>query len=404
MILRARHVHFMFLMIFSLAYFRFFRPVGVPDVMLKLVYYSLLCPVVMMAIKPYLSCAESLYGPLLRVLLVSVVLSIVPAFLFWEQGPIDTFISTIPYFTFFFYFFLQRQKISPEMIEKIIWVFCILFVLCFFAALAVAPQRLFLGYGELDKEIDVSRGLSRIRLTLIGAGPLYLAYFMSLNKYKIAKEITWLAVSVFLFVVIVLQLGRQSIFYSFLLTLMFFSVHFSLKKRIFFIFIAASVSLYMISYDPIVTALLQKTHAQYEQYVEGQKEEVRIAAYKFYAMDVSPSVFTTIFGNGVYSLNKSRYGNFVEFYGRMRGYIPADVGYAVIILFFGIFGVAVFILIFLKVLRQKVPERYLYAKYYIAFLMLGSITGNTLLGSIPTYCMALYVLDCCGNGCSKELS
>ena len=34
----------------------------------------------------------------------------------------------------------------------------------------------------------------------------------------------------------------------------------------------------------------------------------------------------------------------------------------------------------------------MYVKYYIYFLMLGNIAGSPLIGTIPTYCMAVYIL------------
>ena len=119
---------------------------------------------------------------------------------------------------------------------------------------------------------------------------------------------------------------------------------------------------------------------------------IRITAYRFYMTEVSPSTFTSLFGNGQYAAGKSEYSEFIDRYGRLEGLFPADVGFASIYLFFGAAGLLLFLTLLFRVWRIKVIKEFKYAKYYISFLFLGNIAGSPLLGSIPMLCIALYIL------------
>lgn len=382
----------LFLLLVNLAYFHFFRPLHLNDIELKAIYYLFLGTTILLSLKTVIHGPITHYGGLLRCIILSIIISMCSAYIFWNQSLVVTFVASLPFLSFFIFFFLWEQNTKIDTIEIVIWIFCVIFLVCFFYALFRAPTRVFAGYGELGKEIDTSRGIYRIRLTIIGGGPLYLAYFCALVKYKNTKRKRWLAATLFLLAVIVMQLGRQSILFSVLVSVFFLLSKTQWKKKALLLTAGLTVW-YLLPDNMIINKMMKLTQNQYEAQVLESKEDIRLSAYKFYLFDVSPSFFNIVFGNGMYALGKSDYGNFIDRYGRGNGYIPADVGYASIYLFFGIFGLGIFALITIRVLNQHVPESYIYAKMYIIFLMLGSFAGDTLLGSIPTLCMALYILD-----------
>lgn len=381
-----------FLLIFNLSYFFFFRPLNLNDDLLKGFYYMLLAGMIFYSRGYIFGAYRDRFSYLIRAMSLFTLISVFCATIFWKQGLLDTFISTIPNFSFLFYFYLAKTRPKMEAIEKFIWVFIAIYLVCFYLGLAVSPFRLFKGYGELDKEIDTSRGISRIRLTLIGAGPLYLAYFLTISKIKYAFHKKWVLLCVLLFVTIVLHLGRQAIIFSFILGLLYFMDNLSIMKRILVIsgFIGAFWVILLVS--PVISALIEKSETEYSGQKEGD-ENPRVGAYRFYFTDVSPNVITDLLGSGRYSLGKSKYGQFIDKYGRSQGYVPADVGYASIFLYFGFVGLYLFFRLLLKTLRTKVPNEFAYAKYYIVFLFLGNIAGSTLLGTVPVLCVALYVIN-----------
>jgi hypothetical protein len=334
---------------------------------------------------------EFIFSRVLKVLIFFIFFSIIPAQIFWNQNLIDTFISTLPFLTFLFYFFLIRTKPTIADIEYVIWFFVIIYLVCFYAALIIAPVKIFEGFGELDKGIDTTRGLSRIRLTIIGGGPLYLAYFFSISKIKKSKKVKWVFICLFLFISILLHLGRQAIFFSFILGLLYFIERLSLMRKFFILLFASIAAWFIINYESIVSNLLEITKADYSNQLEGD-DNIRLKAYNFYLFEVSPNIYTILFGNGQYSLGKSAFGNFIDKNGRSNGYIPADVGYGYIHLNFGIIGLCLFLIVLFSALSAKIQPESNYSKYYLGFLFLGSFAGNTLLGNIPLFCICLYII------------
>lgn len=381
----------LFILTYSLAYFKFFRPVGLDDDLLKAISYLFLFMGILYSQDKIFGGKNFEFTKILKNFCLFMFLSILPAQLFWGQNVIDTLISTLPYFTFLFYFFLIKTKPSLKNIENYVWIFLAVYLFCFYVALAIAPSKIFMGYGELNKAIDTERGLSRIRLTLIGAGPLYLGFFLSISKLKQKFSYKWFLITLFLFISVIMHLGRQSIMYCFILGVVYFINNFSVIKKGLILLVTSILMWILVNFVPVISKLIEKSQTDYANQVDGN-EYVRFGAYKFYLFGVSPNIVAVLFGNGLYSLGKSDYGDYIDKFGRSQGYIPADVGFAAIYLYFGLIGIFFFILILYKAITLKVHPEANYAKYYLVFLYVGSFAGNTLLGSIPLFCVALYIL------------
>tara|TARA_R110002167_G_scaffold25703_2_gene88969 strand:- start:9213 stop:10430 length:1218 start_codon:yes stop_codon:yes gene_type:complete len=384
-----------FILIASLAYFKFFRPIGVSDVILKLIYYIFLGIIMISSFKEFLIKKNTGYSRYMSLLIYIIPISIFSAYAFWEQSPILTFVSSFGFFSFFFFFFFKKHKIPIEVIEKIVWIFSIIFTICFIYAFLKAPNKVFTGYGGAD-DIDDSRGLFRIRLTIIGAGPIYLAYFMALSKYMASGFKKWLVYALILLAIIALQLGRQAILLTSILGFLYVFKKASFLKKIAVIAVFTGVIWYSFTQIPFIAKLVEVSQAQVERTEDD--DDVRVKAYSFYMIEMPTNVFTGIFGKGMYTLQRGNYyGDYINTNGRDKGLIPADVGYAFIYLLFGVSGLLLFFLILIKAVFQKIPEEYMYLKYYIYFLMLGNIAGSPLIGTIPTFCMAVYILYVLNN-------
>lgn len=389
-----RRVYFWLLLLFFLSSMRFFRPLFFSDDLLKLVYYIFILSLFL--ILNYKTNNEKSYDNFKKVLyvfLVNVTLSIFSAGIIWGQNLNDTFISSIPFLSIVLYFFLHNRNISPYQIQYIFTVLTILYAISYFAALLIYPKKIFLGYGELDRAIDTSRGFPRIRLTLMGGAPIFFSFFYFISEYKLNKNNRILIFLSITIILIFLQLGRIPIITSVLLGLFFYVDKYSFIRKLLFTIIILFASYFFYENVPVVKSLVEYSLVDYENSVED--ENIRLSAYKFY-FSVSDNLFSVIFGNGQYSLGKSDFGNFIDRYGRSNGLIPADVGYAYIYLNFGLLGIFIFLYILLKSLFLKVSSSFKYVKYYICFIFLVSFTGNTILGSLPFLIMSLYLLDC-GN-------
>ena len=316
-------------------------------------------------------------------------ISIFMAQIYWNQTIPTTFVSSYGYFCFFLYFYLYKNKYTPTDIESGFFYASVVFLALFFISHLLYPLRLVRGFGEIQGIVDTSRGMPRIRLTLMGAAPIYFIFFYYIRQIQEKYSLRQALMLILLFAVIVMQLGRLSILLSFGLGVYLYLKNINLRTKIFATIVCLGVLYVFVTYVPVINNMISLTQ---EQQTEGS-DYVRSIAYDFYLHKVSPNILTDIFGNGQYSLGKSPLGDYIDTHGRSWGLIPADVGYAYMFINFGYIGWGIWFLFFFLIITAKIPERYVYIKYYVLFLYLSNFAGNTLLGGIHLLVMSIYVID-----------
>ena len=267
-------------------------------------------------------------------------------------------------------------------------VLSLFFAFCFVVAFLVYPIQIFRGYGISD-EILSDRGMQRIRLTIMGGAPIYFTFFYAISKVKQSVSKKWMLILIACFCLVVLQLGRMSIALTFALGTFYYLSNRKWYYKVFVIaFFFFSISNYAIKI-PVINQLVV-----YSQEHEGDSDEdnVRVLSFEYYTTKYSERLGSKLIGNGMYSIGNSDYGNSVN-YARSLGLIPADVGYAFIFLIFGFVGLGLYACLLLYCLWVKIPIQYVYLKYYLVFLYLSNVSGNTLLGCIPYICVVSYIID-----------
>lgn len=376
----------------------FFRPAFISDDLLKLMHYLVLGAVAVLFVQRtrFLnnSQVKRHFGVLIGVLLFDVFLTLFIAEIQWGQAWSATLISSLPVFSLILYYYAHSIDISRVEVEKIFQWLTVIYAICFCMALIVFPSKLFTGYGELEREIDTSRGFPRIRLTLMGLAPIFFSFFYLLARLK-QKFTRSLAISlIVVFVLIILQLGRVPILIATFLGLWYFASDVSNVRKT-LIALAFFVTLWVIYENVLVVKeLVDYSINDYENSTET--ENVRIGSYRFYTLEFPNSWASIVFGNGQYSLGNGAFGDFVDKYGRSNGFIPADVGYAYIFLNYGILGIILFAIILYKAITIEVDNKYEYVKYYVIFLFLVNFSGNTILAGLPFLALSFYLLD---QGC-----
>lgn len=316
-------------------------------------------------------------------------ISIISAWAFWNQGILTTFVSSYFFFGFFLYYYLHKKNYTVKDIECGFLYASIVFIALFAICHLVYPLRIVRGFGEVQGIVDTSRGMSRIRLTLMGAAPIYFSFFYFIKKLQEQYSTKLLFVVCLLFAIIIMQLGRFSIALSFALGALLYFKNVDFIKKFFACVLCIGILFLLVEYIPIINTMINLTQNQLS---EGD-EYIRSLAYEFYLNNVSPNIFTDIFGNGQYSLGKSPLGDYVDTFGRAYGLIPADVGYAYIFLNFGYLGWLFWGTILLFVLFAKIPSSYVYIKYYVVFLYISNFMGNTLMGGIQLLVFSIYIID-----------
>lgn len=372
-----------------LCYYNFFNIIVISDEFCKILRYALFTYFFAYS---YIQVSKGLRSPFktcINGFFILLFLSMLMAWGFWNQDILTSFVSSYFYFGFFLYHYLHKEKFSARDIENGFYYASIVFLILFFVSHLVYPLRLVRGFGEINGIVDTSRGIPRIRLTLMGVAPIYFLYFFYINRIQEHFSIKRFVACAFLFSVIVMQLGRFSIALSLVLGIFLYLKNVSFAKKLASALCCIAVLYIMIEYVPMVSNMINLTMEQKE---EGN-DYVRAMAYDFYLHDVSPNLLTDIFGNGQYSLGKSPLGDYIDKNGRSFGLIPADVGYAYIFVNFGYLGWLFWLLIFAFVMFAKLPEKYVYVKYYVLFLYLSNFMGNTLLGGIHLLAISIYMID-----------
>lgn len=375
---------------FLLVYYNFFNIIIIPDEICKLIRYVLFTYFIL-ASRNIIFKRNKLCG--FRGYLIFFVcilfVSMIMADLFWGQELTTTFISSYYFFGFSLYYYLHKKRYSTKDIEMGFIYASIVFVALFMLSHLVYPIRLVRGFGETQGIVDTSRGIARIRLTLMGAAPIYFALFYYVNLIRQEYNIRRLIIIFALFAVVVMQLGRASIALSFVLCVLCYFENAKLQRIIVASILCLALVYFLKDNIPIINNMINLTK---DQQSEGD-DYIRSLAYNFYLNNVSPNILTDIFGNGQYSLGKSPLGNYVDNFGRSIGLIPADVGYAYIFLNFGYMGWFFWLSVLIVILFMKIPKQYSYIKFYVLFLYLSNFTGNTLLGGIHLLSAAMFILD-----------
>jgi hypothetical protein len=194
----------------------------------------------------------------------------------------------------------------------------------------------------------------------------------SLAKIKEAHILHGLYLSILFFMFIIFQVTRQTILYTFLVGL----IYVFFKTRIKLYFVLLSILFYGLTFfvntdwltdNSIIRNLSEQTNDQITAHKQGE-EDVRIRAYKYFFSDnISDNFLKNIFGCGIYqtgAIDIIKLGK-----AATLGYGTADVGYAAMYIYFGYFGLFIYILLFITTSLTKVPEEYGFAKLFMIFMI-----------------------------------
>ncbi|WP_159102793.1 hypothetical protein [Marinilabilia salmonicolor] len=145
-------------------------------------------------------------------------LSTFMAFVFNQQNIILGYRATMPYLALIYFFILKQAKVSYSFIEKVIWLYCIFYIFIWLYALSQAPDVLF----QLDMSKDIRDNRGFFRLFIPGKEFIYGGLFLALNYYFVSRKFKWIIISSAIFLVIIMHVTRQTIFFAFIVSLFFF--------------------------------------------------------------------------------------------------------------------------------------------------------------------------------------
>jgi len=377
---RPKDIFVFFLILFSLNYF---SPVDLPDIFKQLRYVYLIIAICISIF--YLDLKGKKFSVPVALIYISILISIPFAHFTWQQSWSDCFIGTLPYMIWICFFYLLHVKYPIEKLEKMLLIYGTLYIILYFFQLAHSNSV----YFGFDEEFQESRGITRIIFP--GGSVFFISVFIALNRFNLKSKykIVWLAFLIAGILIPILQVTRQLILFVLIIYTYHVSKKIQTRSKVMLVILITGITIYLTKSNiPVVQGIKD---AQLETNSEGL-ENIRIKAAKYFINDLAPNNINKFLGNGVPHGEKSKYNIYTTILADTKGYYLSDVGIVGIYIMFGIIAVLGYCLIWIRSFTIRLPEKYIYLKYYLWFLLFTCLTSNTVYGEgyLITNVLAIY--------------
>lgn len=359
---------FIFLLIpFSL---KFFDASFINSTFLNYSFILVIWAAIFLSVPCFFFKTSSAFSFSIYLIFFSILFSMIMAYYSWDQSFFHSFIETTQYMIWPFFFFLRYHNIPVKWLEKVIIFYGLTYALLFFFQYLNQGVVLF-GSPLYGDEWTEDRGV--IRIIFPGAGIFILSLFISITKITSVESnrYFWICFSLLGIVIPVMQVTRQFIVGVLIIYIIHLikSVSFSKKIIIFFLFILG-IGIVINSNIPMVEGVIE---AQERDSSLGKKY-IRVLAGEYFLYEYSPNDVSSVFGNGAPYWGLSSYGKFNQKLGDERGYYLSDVGIIAVYAMFGVFSILGFVIIWFISFWIPIPDEYLYAKYYLLYILFTSFT------------------------------
>ena len=317
----------------------------------------------------------------------------VNAWIFNEQGFLNSYRAGNSWFDYLFIFILINKKTNFEALYRALAYF--FFIRLFLILYAIGIGEQIFEMHVSDSDLEGARGI--MRLNAPGKIIVYLWGFWSLGKYLQSHKTLHLLFFILTIINSMIDVSRQHIFMYILLSGLFILKAAPIYRRIIFIFVIIG-SYYIIPHVDTINRLVELTEQQREN-TSGFKTDIRIEATDYYVYKYEQPLVTKILGNGVPDQEGS-YGTKI-LKAQLRGYHLSDLGFIGIYIYFGIVGLSFFVYMFFWVYKKRGGKECQSIKYYIYFLYSVNIFSTSFSGNGIIISFALYYLYCNQNNILK---
>lgn len=290
-------------------------------------------------------------------------------------------VATLQYIGFLSYILLCKSNLTIEQCEKIIAIFAWTFVVLSILNM-LRFEALFGNY-----EFDVDRGGMRYRLRGIGWVILYC--LQNVNKYIEERKMRYVWIAIIMFIFTVLTLTRQVMAITFVMMVLMIMYKAKLYQKIPLVLIIIFSTLFILPKVLIYNKMMNFTTEQ----MNADYDNIRLVSFNYYGFEYPKNTNQVLFGVGVPSFGKSKYGNEIDNTEQYLRVYTSDVGYIDIYFKFGIVALICLVLAQIVCLKRKIKLRFLYAKYYLVANMLLAIASTPYFSDTLSICLALYLLS-----------
>ncbi|MBQ8672677.1 MAG: O-antigen ligase family protein [Bacteroides sp.] len=273
------------------------------------------------------------------------------------------------------FFYLWKVKPSRDVLEKYIIGFGFLYIILWSYAMMKIPEVVFGDMGE-DGNFDESRGM--IRINFVGRGNLIFAFFLCLNKFKETQLKKWFLLVILFFVFNVFQVTRQLILWPMIVGLLYLLWN---KKKWCFLAVMAAFALYLFiptvkfSDDSVIGSMINLTEQQGKDQKRGE-DDVRIREYKYFFTEWHNNPVTFLLGTGQ-PHGASEFGLWYQYkVEKGQKFYLSDVGYASMFALYGLMGLLLWGVLYLKGAFFRVSESLAYTRMWMFFMILANIAAN----------------------------
>lgn len=296
-------------------------------------------------------------------------LSAFNAFIYYHQSLNVSLLANMQGMLYILLVPIIKSKLSVSDMEKLIMSFAFCFITCSLLN-RLSPVPLF---GSVDDSMD--RGAARFRV--IGVYWAMFALFAKANSYALCsgkKNLYWVLLSLF---AIIMTLTRQNIAVSVIMGGLLFFVKAKMTKKITLIISIVCLFYIVLPHVKVYNSLIEKTIEDRE--AQSQYDNIRIVAAEYFFVDCPRNMSQLLFGHGTPSFGNSSYGRQYEHFQSVTGIYREDVGYCGFFHDNGLVATIILICLFVGALLYKVPDEFIYLKYYSgAFLILNVASAPSL--------------------------
>lgn len=332
-----------------------------------------------------ISVINNRYDKLCTFIVYGFLMTFIGNLIIWQSNFVQELSGFVEILGFFSFFFLLKQNIPIEKIEKFLLFFAVLYFLLWLIAIYNIPRLIF-GQNLSGDLANVDRGFFRLWIPDKEHFPILL--FFSLGQFLLRKRYLYAVMAFFFLLIIILHVGRQMIMWSLISsTIMIFML---LKKHkiqlligVIVIYILAQWILQNVEGVSIMLDMTQKQTSNADQ-------DIRTLAIKHFIFDFPHNPVAILFGNGIPCENTELRQFFNSAF--RKGYFIEDVGFVGMYVKYGLWMVIIMLTLLVKCFCIKVESRYLYLKFYILYVYGMYLFGHALTTDIFYVMIAYYII------------
>lgn len=353
--------------------------VGIPLVYRKVSLFVMPIVIMLVSIKTYFNNSKDVIVRLFKWLIISNVVAMFSAWVFWGQDLSLSWRSMAPYFCVMLFFYFVKVKPRYDLLKKIILILGGVYCIFWLYAMSRFPEVTFGITADDSMSDNLTRGIYRINFT----GEIFIipSFFMALNNIYTEKnnKKLWFLLTVTFYIFIILQVTRQLILWTSVIAIIY--IFFKNKKLSIFVgsvFIIIyglfSSSIIKLSDDTVLGALVNLSeHQMNNSYVN--EEDVRITEYRYFFTDYSKNFITDMVGNGM-PHDESLYGKRYLELKDSQGLYLSDVGYPSMYVTNGLIGLLIYVSLFIRMSIVGLPNDKMWLRMYMIYMLFANFTAS----------------------------